>query len=185
MNTTNEGFSRGQGAFQQPAPGYFWRNLEMIRPVAWVIAIAMGVGLWAIMWFVAFPDNKPDMANIPFSVQVLFSILPGLVIFIYVLLIGFVHVDAKRRGMRYIMWTLLAIFIPNTIGIILYFILRDPLPTPCPKCGYLARGNFSFCPDCGTELLRACRVCHKKVELGWTNCAYCGTPISAQIQRPA
>ena len=31
------------------------------------------------------------------------------------------------------LWTLLAIFIPNAIGIILYFILRDPVPVPCPS----------------------------------------------------
>ncbi len=55
------------------------------------------------------------------------SVLPGMPLFVLVLLIGYVYADAKRRGMRYVMWTLLAIFIPNAIGIILYFVMRDPL----------------------------------------------------------
>ena len=45
----------------------------------------------------------------------------------YTLLIGYIYGDARRRGMRYVMWTLLAIFLFNGIGIILYFILREPL----------------------------------------------------------
>jgi len=51
----------------------------------------------------------------------------------FVLLVGYVFGDAKRRGMNHVLWTLLAIFIPNAIGIILYFILRDPIPVPCPR----------------------------------------------------
>jgi hypothetical protein len=54
---------------------------------------------------------------------------------VFVLLIGYVNGDARRRGMRYVLWTLLAIFIPNAIGIILYFVLRDPLMRVCQQCG--------------------------------------------------
>ena len=57
----------------------------------------------------------------------------------YVLLVGYVFADAKRRGMNHVLWTLLAIFIPNAIGIILYFILREPIPVPCPACGSPAK----------------------------------------------
>ena len=67
----------------------------------------------------------------------------------YVLLVGYVYGDARRRGMNHVLWTLLAIFIPNAIGIILYFILRDPVPVPCPSCGAPAQQ--------GTRLLRELR----------------------------
>ena len=67
----------------------------------------------------------------------------------YVLLVGYVYGDARRRGMNHVLWTLLAIFIPNAIGIILYFILRDPVPVPCPTCGDAGEE--------GTRLLRGLR----------------------------
>lgn len=180
MNTFQEEFTRppesGAGS------GGFWRNLEMIRPVAWAIAAVLLVGMWCVMWFAVFPTDR-NMATMAAAPKALVALLPGAFLATFVLLIGFVYADAKRRGMRYLMWTLLAIFVPYTIGIILYFIVRDPLPTPCPKCNYLARGGFLFCPNCGTELLRACRVCHKKIEPGWANCAFCGSPIAAQVQK--
>jgi RNA polymerase subunit RPABC4/transcription elongation factor Spt4 len=86
--------------------------------------------------------------------------------------------DAKRRGMRYVMWTLLAIFIPDAIGIILYFILRDPLPKPCTGCGAAVKPGFTYCPKCGTEVRPACSSCGKAIEPDWLNCAYCGKKIA-------
>jgi len=182
MNTLNEKFSQQSGVGTNPNEGVFLRNLEMIRPAAWMVAAVAIAGLWCVFWFGVFPDDH-KMADLPDVLKALIAFLPGAVLATYVLLIGFVYVDAKRRGMRYVMWTLLSIFVPNAFGIILYFILRDPLPSPCPKCNYLARGGFTFCPNCGTELLRACRVCHKKIETGWTNCAFCGAPIAGQVQK--
>ena len=52
--------------------------------------------------------------------------LMPLVLIPYIALIGYVNADSRRRGMRSLMWTLLAIFVPNALGIILYFVLRDP-----------------------------------------------------------
>jgi len=49
------------------------------------------------------------------------------------------------------MWTLLSIFIPNGIGIILYFILRDRFRRS-PKCGVTVRSKGAFCPACGAAL---------------------------------
>ena len=74
----------------------------------------------------------------------------------FVLLVGYVFADARRRGMKHVLWTLLAIFIPNAIGIILYFILRDPIPVPCPACGTPARKGHAFCAGCGAAVRTAC-----------------------------
>ncbi len=162
----------------------FWGNLKMIRPPAWIVAIILFFGFPALFFFVVFPNSHPDeMANMPVALKWLGPFLGGAFLMAGVLLVGFVYVDAKRRGMRYVMWTLLATFIPYAIGVILYFILRDPLPTPCPKCGFMAGAQFSFCPNCGTELMRACKVCHRKLGPGWVVCAYCGAPTDAQVQR--
>ena len=76
------------------------------------------------------------------------------------------------------MWLLLAIFIPNAIGIILYFLLRVPLPVPCTACSQPVKPGFAFCTSCGQVLSSACPQCRRAVEAGWSNCAYCGTKLS-------
>jgi hypothetical protein len=95
----------------------------------------------------------------------------------YVLLIGYVYQDAKSRGMRYVMWTWLAILVPNGIGIILYFLLRDPYPVFCSACGAPAKAGFAYCSRCGVGMAPACPKCHKVCESGWTHCPYCGTNL--------
>jgi hypothetical protein len=100
-----------------------------------------------------------------------------------VMLIGFVYGDSKQRGMRHVMWTLLAIFLPDAIGIILYFILRDKLPTTCPHCGTKVVAKFAFCPNCGTSVKPTCPHCGQAVEVVWTNCAYCGTKLPSPTPR--
>jgi hypothetical protein len=181
MNTFNEKFPRDPGIGTEPATGGFWHNLGLIRPVAWVVAFGLFFGMLALFFLVIWPLQNPiEAARTPYAVKVCVPLLISIILFVDVLLVGFVHVDAKRRGMRYVMWTLLAIFIQNFIGIILYFVMRDPMPTPCPKCGKLSAQSFTFCPDCGTELMRTCRVCHKKLGPGWSNCAYCGTSLAGQ-----
>jgi hypothetical protein len=183
MNTFNEQYpgNTGIGADMKSAPVGFWGNVGLIRPVAWVIGLVMFFGMQALFWFVIWPQSHPDeLEKLSDVGKICLPLLASSVLFIYVLLIGFIYVDSKRRGMRYVMWTLLAIFIPNAIGIILYFILRDPMPTPCPKCNRLSAQSFTFCPSCGAELMRTCKVCHKKLGQGWSNCAYCGTSLTAQ-----
>jgi Double zinc ribbon len=95
----------------------------------------------------------------------------------YALLIGYVYGDARRRGMRYVMWTLLAIFLFNGIGIILYFILREPLLVYCSRCGSGVQPSHAFCPRCGAGVQPACQGCHRTIQQGWTHCAWCGNQL--------
>ena len=105
-----------------------------------------------------------------------------LFLFAWVVLIGYINADARRRGMRSIMWTLLTIFIPYGIGAILYFVLRDPLLVPCPQCGAHGRSAFVFCPQCGAELAPSCPSCKRAVEPGWNRCAYCGQELNQPVE---
>jgi len=97
--------------------------------------------------------------------------------FVYILILGYIAADAKRRGMRPVLWVLLALFIPNAIGIILYFILREPLLTTCAACGTSTSGTFAFCPACGASISQACPSCRGPVEAGWSHCARCGVTL--------
>ena len=92
----------------------------------------------------------------------------------YTLLIGYVYGDARRRGMRYVLWTLLAIFLFNGVGIILYFILREPMMVYCSRCGAGVHPLHAFCPKCGGGVQPACPQCHRTIQMGWSHCAWCG-----------
>ena len=95
----------------------------------------------------------------------------------WTLVLGYVYGDARRRGMRYGMWTLLAVFIPNGIGVVLYFILREPMPSYCSKCGSPAKQGHAFCPSCGANVLPSCSQCHRAGQPGWSHCAWCGAKL--------
>ena len=156
----------------------FRQEMQLIPRPAWLIAGLVWLGFFLLMMLVPFRQD-PGVRNWPLAGKLAVSILPGIPMAVLVLLIGYVYTDAKRRGMRYVMWTLLAIFIPNAIGIILYFILRDPLLEPCPQCGTPVRHGYPFCPKCGGALAHACPRCKRAVEPGWSHCANCGAPITA------
>jgi hypothetical protein len=113
----------------------------------------------------------------PWPIRLIFPILIPLMLAGYTLLVGYVYGDARRRGMRYVMWTLLAIFLTNGIGVILYFILRDPLLAYCSRCGAGVQPSHAFCPRCGAAVQPACQVCHRTIQPGWTHCAWCGNKL--------
>jgi RNA polymerase subunit RPABC4/transcription elongation factor Spt4 len=113
----------------------------------------------------------------PFPIRILLAILIGVVMFIYGFLVSYVYSDAKRRGMRHVLWALIAFFVPNALGFIAYFLLREPLLQPCAACGATARRDFAFCPQCGSPLPRACPSCHRPVEPIWAHCAHCGQKL--------
>lgn len=166
----------------------FSDEVRIISPVAWIIAALVAVSMFVLLFNVAIPHDA-KLSHWPEAGRIAFATWPGLLLAVLVLLIGYINADARRRGMRYVMWTLLAIFIPNSIGIILYFILRDPLLVPCAKCGAQGRAGFAFCPQCGAQLSTACPACKRPVEPNWQRCAYCGAglkPVASTTEtRPA
>jgi len=83
-----------------------------------------------------------------------------------VLLVGYVYGDAKRRGMPYVMWTLLAIFIPDGFGIILYFILRKAMPKACPVARGMFRQDLFSARIAARSLQATCPNCGRGVERG-------------------
>lgn len=155
------------------------REIRVIPRNARIVAFACYAIFAICLYFLIIPaDNEPGtIATWPLAGQIAFSVLIPLVLLGIIALWGYIYGDAKRRGMRAVMWTLLAIFVPYAIGFILYFILRDPLPAECPSCRTLVVAKFAFCPHCGTTLRPSCPQCGKALEPGWVNCGYCGTRL--------
>ena len=160
----------------------FTRELRVIPKAAWIVGwFAYACFTVPLFFFVAPTD--PEMGKWPRWGQALLIYGIFLLLVAVVALIGYIYGDAKRRQMRYVLWTLLAICTPYAIGIILYFILRDPLPKPCPGCGNVEKAGFPFCPHCGTSLHSTCPNCGKPVEPAWANCAHCGQQLPAPPPR--
>jgi hypothetical protein len=79
------------------------------------------------------------------------GLLVSVFIAIWVLALGYVYGDARRRSMPAIPWTLLAALVPNLLGFLLYFVLRRPLAAPCPHCGQPITPDQRFCAWCGYQ----------------------------------
>ncbi|MBV9480244.1 MAG: PLDc N-terminal domain-containing protein, partial [Acidobacteria bacterium] len=108
-------------------------EIKNIPTWTWVLA---GIAFVAAQWFFNVAVARhPQLHPIPAWGRPLLGLLAGILGGCYLLLIGYITRDAKRRGMSRTLWTILAIVIPNALGIILYFLLRLPLRTVCPQCG--------------------------------------------------
>jgi hypothetical protein len=148
-------------------------ELKVVPPAARLTAVVPWLAFAAVVGLVGIPEGHLAWP------EYLVSTLIPLFLSVYVLLIGYVNGDARRRGMSYVLWTLLAIFIPNAIGIILYFVMREPLAGECPKCSMSLRGKFAYCPSCGGALTQTCPDCRQAVEPEWLHCPGCGKGMNA------
>ena len=151
----------------------FSDEVALISPWAWCIAVffflalVTGFGL-----LVAFAQPRP-----PAALLLPMGIFAGFMMGSYVLLIGYINRDAGRRGMSRTLWTIIAILVPNALGVVLYFVLRKPRVNLCPQCGAPSEQGFSFCPVCACRLNAVCRNCQRSVNTAGAFCPYCGVPM--------
>jgi RNA polymerase subunit RPABC4/transcription elongation factor Spt4 len=150
----------------------FTAEVSIIPVWAWMLAV---IG-FAAMQVVAQLVRQPDAPT--HFVRALMGLLAGAVVACYLLLIGYVTPDARRRGMSPVLWTLVAILVPNALGMILYFILRQPIRSACPQCGSFVQSGFNFCPHCSQKLGPSCPKCQHVVAATDVYCPYCATPVT-------
>jgi Double zinc ribbon len=93
---------------------------------------------------------------------------------VIVLFFGYIGADAKRRGMSPVLWVLVSLLIPYLIGVILYFVVREPLPFNCPQCGHTLSAQFNYCPACQLNLRPNCPQCRHAIHPGDRFCPHCG-----------
>ena len=95
----------------------------------------------------------------------------------------FVYRDAKARGMDALLWTLIAVFAPGFIGLIIYLIMRrEHLKLSCPNCGNEVRQTFVSCPNCGQKLAASCGNCGAALSPEWKLCPQCGAEITGTAE---
>src|SRR5260370_16556182 len=121
--------------------------------------------------------NNPTLASLALA-GIITSV--ALVLGASLFLFGYVNRDAKRRGMNSTLWTLLVILLFPAyfaLGFIIYFLMRELLPYPCPQCGNTVGARFNFCPNCKCNLQPSCLQCKREIAETDKFCPYCGNDL--------
>jgi RNA polymerase subunit RPABC4/transcription elongation factor Spt4 len=161
-------------------PTRFQDEISIISRWVFVLASAIFVCAAVLLVFVLGRDRHAPVL----AVRCLLALMMGAVLACYVILIGYVNKDAERRGMSRFLWTLIAIFVPNGLGVVLYFVLRKPRIAHCPQCDAIVEPGFSFCPRCRTRLQPICPHCQHSVNPGDKFCPYCGEALEPSAALP-
>ena len=131
------------------------------------------------------PMFPPELSHEPILAYLAaFGIITAVSFFMaaMIFMTAYVNRDAARRGMNSFLWTILVvIFLPTwgLIGFIIYLLMREPLPYPCPQCGTIVGARFNFCPNCNCNLHPACPQCKREVAELDKFCPYCGADLPA------
>jgi RNA polymerase subunit RPABC4/transcription elongation factor Spt4 len=156
--------------------------------VLWLVAIAIGtlINLSGVNGE-TFPPalaGHPALASLALAgIITLISAVTA----IWLMALGYVYRDARRRGMNGGLWTLLCMLLSwpfFAIGFILYFQVREPLPFPCPRCSTMVGARFNFCPNCKCNLHPACPNCKREVAETDKFCPYCAQDLAKQPEAP-
>lgn len=91
----------------------------------------------------------------------------------------FVYRDAPVHGMDPLVWTLIAVLVPNLIGFIIYLVVRSNNKNnlQCPGCNKSVKNDYLKCPYCGAMLKETCTSCGKAVNPDWKSCPYCSSEL--------
>ena len=96
----------------------------------------------------------------------------------YMLLIGYISRDVKRRNMSAGVWMLMVLLMPAGIGAVVYFLLRQPVMTRCPSCRTELAHGFHFCPQCQFQMAPVCGKCFRGVHITDVYCVQCGHDLA-------
>jgi hypothetical protein len=171
-----------------------WNEFRIIP--RWVIGlvvllyvIALGIAITVNMAQQNNPNGNemfpPELRDNPALAQVA---LVGLVTLVslffasFIFMLAYVNRDASRRGMNSALWTILVlIFMPTwgLIGLVIYLLMREPLPYPCPECATTVNARFNFCPNCKCNLHPSCPQCKREVGELDKFCPHCGNDLKA------
>jgi hypothetical protein len=173
----------------------FWDEFKLVP--RWLVAVV--IFLFILAQVIAFIVNTkglvnngeifpPELKNDPALASLALAGIitsAALVLAPFLFLFGYVNRDAKRRGMNSTLWTLLVILLFPAyfaIGFIIYFLMREPLPYPCPACGTTVGARFNFCPNCKCNLYPSCPQCKHEVVESDKFCPYCGNDLKTSVE---
>jgi hypothetical protein len=162
------------------------RWLKILCILLYLLAIAITIVVVQVSPEARFADLRDDpgaatvaAVGIVTGVSILFAC--------FILMLGYVNRDARRRGMNSALWTLLVLVLsPGYVGIgfIIYFLIREPLPYSCPRCSQLVGPRFNFCPNCKCDLHPSCPSCKHEIAETDRFCPYCAYELGKPTPSP-
>jgi hypothetical protein len=148
---------------------------------AWSIVLAVLVFAAAqYLFHFVMPHHKAEM--LPMRLMMSYSC--GTLLASYVLMVGYVSRDVRRRAMSPGLWMLIVIIMPGGVGAVVYFLLRQPMLTRCPHCTTEIASTYHFCPQCQFQMAPVCGQCFRGVQITDVYCTQCGHDL-AEDQVPA
>ncbi|MEO6909332.1 MAG: zinc ribbon domain-containing protein [Edaphobacter sp.] len=154
-------------------------QLNMIP--AWSVVLAIIIFITVQYLFqVVMPHHRHELL----PMRILMGYSWGTMLATYVLLIGYVSRDVKRRNMSAGLWMLVVIVMPGGIGAVVYFLLRQPMISRCPHCSTEVTSSVHFCPQCQFQMAPVCGRCFRGVLVTDVYCTQCGHDL-AEDQAPA
>ena len=144
-------------------------DLQLIPWWSVLLAILVFAGMQYVVHGV-LPHHKPEML----PMRLLMGYSWGTLFASYVLLVGYVSRDVKRRNMPAMLWMLIVVLMPGGIGAIVYFLLRQPILSRCPHCSTEIDSTYHFCPQCQFQMAPVCGRCFRGVEITDVYCKACG-----------
>jgi len=172
----------------------FWQEFGIIPRWLIILVIVLFLAAQAIAFLVnmsapqrgdqIFPPelrDNPALASLALAGIVTAA---SLCMAVMIFMIAYVNRDASRRGMSAALWTILVlILLPawGFIGFVIYFLMREPLPYPCPQCGNTVGARFNFCPNCKCNLHPSCPPCKRETAESDKFCPYCGSDLKSAL----
>ncbi len=133
--------------------GLIPKGVKVAATIVFVCALLAAPVIAISQWHASGPSalHGTPPALLAAAIGLGAGLLGGAVVAFWLLCVGYVYADARRRTMPAVLWLLLVIFIPNLLGFLLYFALRRHLGSPCSNCGQLIAGEQRFCAWCGNQ----------------------------------
>jgi hypothetical protein len=142
----------------------------------WSVILAAVVFLAVVYVFNSAPPPHRRPGSLP--MHIIFTYTTGTALASYVLLVGYVSRDVKRRNMPAALWMFIAVVMPAGLGAVVYFLLRQPIMTRCPNCTTELAASVHFCPQCQFQVAPVCGQCFRGVQITDVYCTQCGHDLA-------
>jgi hypothetical protein len=154
-------------------------ELSLIPAWSIVLAVIIFAGVQYLFHHV-LPHNRHEML----PMRLLTGYSWGTAFASYMLLIGYVSRDVRRRNMSAGLWMLIVVMMPGGIGAVVYFLLRQPILSRCPHCTTEIASSYNYCPQCQFQIAPVCGRCFRGVQITDVYCTQCGHDL-AEDHAPA